>query len=177
MASRSYQSLEPFQTRLFRSNLWHYRKEAKVRLRLFLTTFRVAGCNDPLPVSWVLRPKSLSFFQITWVFSKRGLSFEVFCDFLNFEEGNLFKIYQILHFFGALRANIGSFEIHGSKFTTGSLSFLGQIRNSYRFVKFWPKKGLDLLGFFSLSFCKSGQKKPDLNGLFNDSPVYPSLVS
>ena len=78
--------------------------------------------------------------------------------------GNLFKMNQISHFFGALRANIGIFEIHDTNFTTGSLSFLCKIGNSYRFVKFWPKKGLeflDLLSFFSLSFCKSGKKKPE----------------
>ena len=95
------------------------------------------------------------------------MSFEVFCHFLNFGEVNLFKIYQILHFFGALRANIGSFEIHDSKFTTGSLSFLGQIRNSYRFVKFWPKKGLeflDLLSFFLLEFSQKWSKKKPASG-------------
>jgi len=42
-------------------------------------------------------------------------------------EGNLFKIYQILHFIGALRANIESFEIQDINFTTGLLSFLGEI--------------------------------------------------
>ena len=74
----------------------------------------------------------------------------------------MFKIYQTWIFFGALRANIRDFEIHDGNFTTGSLSFLGQIGNSYRFVKFWSKKGLeflDLLSFFLLEFSQKWSKK------------------
>ena len=78
----------------------------------------------------------------------------------------MFKIYQTLIFFGALRANIRDFEIHDGNFTTGSLSFLGQIGNSYRFVKFSSKKGLeflDLFSFFLLEFSQKWLKKPDLS--------------
>ena len=73
----------------------------------------------------------------------------------------MFKIYQTWIFFGALRANIRDFEIHDGNFTTGSLSFLDEIRNSYQFVKFWLQKGLQflvLMHFFPSSFSKSGQK-------------------
>ena len=74
----------------------------------------------------------------------------------------MFKLYQTWIFFGALCANIRDFKIHDGNFTTGSLSFLGRIRNSYRFVKFWSKKGLeflDLLSFFLLEFSQKWSKK------------------
>ena len=104
------------------------------------------------------------------------MSFENICHFFNFGEGNLLKIYQILHFFGALRANIASFEIHYTNFTTGSLSFLCKIGNSYRFVKFWPKKGLeflDLLSFFLLEFSqKWSKKKPVISNVQDPEEVF-----
>ena len=43
-------------------------------------------------------------------------------------------------FFGTLLANIRSFEIPATNFTTGSLSFWGEIGNSYWVIKFWPPK-------------------------------------
>ena len=71
-----------------------------------------------------------------------------------------------MDFFGALHANIRDFKIHDGNFTTGSLSFLGRIGNSYRFVKFWSIKGLEflhLLSFFLLEFSqKWSKKKPGL---------------
>ena len=70
----------------------------------------------------------------------------------------MLKIYQTLIFFGALRANIRDFEIHDGNFTTSSLSFLGQIGNSYRFVKFWSKKGLEFLDFLSFFLLEFLQK-------------------
>ena len=103
--------------------------------------------------AWVFLRKSLSFSQETWVLT-----------FFQFLGGKFVQNIPNMDFFGALRANIRDFKIHDGNFTTGSLSFLGQIGNSYRFVKFWSKKGLEflyLLSFFSLSFRKSGQKKPE----------------
>ena len=86
-------------------------------------------------------------------FFSRNLSFDIF----KFLGGKFVQNIPNMDFFGALRANIRDFKIHDGNFTTGSLSFLGRIGNSYRFDKFWSKKGLEflyLLSFFLLEFSQ-----------------------
>ena len=91
-------------------------------------------CSDPLG-SLSFEAKKLEFFS-------KKLEFLSFVIFFNFWEGNWLKIYHILHFFGALRANIGSFELHGSKFTTGLCVFWVKSKIATGSLNFDPEKAL-----------------------------------
>ena len=134
---------------------------------LFLTTFMVAGCSDSLPVRWVLKPKSLSFFQDHLSFFQYRFVFGSFCHFLNFGEGNLFKIYQTWIFLVRFAQILGILKFMMAISLPVHWVFLVKSEIATSSLNFGPKKALSFYicwVFFSLSFRKSGQKKAWLRG-------------
>ena len=65
----------------------------------FLTTFMVVGCSDPLPVRWVLKPKSLSFFPRALEFFSKKLEFWSFLSFFEFWGGKFVQNVPNIAFF------------------------------------------------------------------------------